>query len=660
MLKNINLIYYISTISLCILLSIDILSAKETDYLNLKKISFNYSKKTQEYILVVHSIDPSTSRLKFDRSNIEVQLETKNNKMLKKSITRNDLTVINIGDFIYKGSEKHTMFRFNILLDNSVSIDDQSLQYIELILSKFIKKIPLAFEAQMIKFSSTIQSKSGYIKNKNIFIDYIKRRYKRGQVTALHDSIVMAIQDLAISDMVYFKFIVVITNNFDTGSQKYHDPKVFKTFFETECLHYNIPVFIVGISDQVNQTLLKTITDKNGLYIHVNNLTSKQELAKSCDTIANIINDTFIFRIPAIGTKYEDLRTIYLLKKNSVSKYEIIQNFIIEPIETNNSQLKTKKKYNYVMNEKKSYSLYIKTIPENANIVITNFNKEYYEGIKIFPGNYEVICSKEGYKVRRDYICIKDEDYYKTITLEKKNIFKPTKFKFPKKINYKVLQHGKFICYSRLHFDTLGSEYYQLSMHNDVTNHGNNLKLSTYIRIKDLFFESSISHEGRKKLNEIKVRKDDYSLGLLSSQIYEFTDYSAGQNRAIRNETEIATPYKNADLLSLFILLSKSVNDNKQLYSDKINLFVNKTSYIVACNCLGTVPYHYKGNKIQTRKFALTYQYGRKQHVDSDNITLVTLYIYKNLQEYTFPVCFEFCGYNHDIFKCVATDLMNK
>jgi len=315
-------------LTLIFTLSITFLAhARTAGYYNFQMIGFYYSQKTNEYIIVAHSTDMSTSRLAFDRDNVHVLLETKDGKK-NTLIDRNDITIVSIGDFIYKGAEKHTLFRFNMVIDNSGSIDDRSVGIIETILTTFMQKIPLAFEAQIIKFSETIQSKSGFIKDKNKLLAHITKRYDRGQ-TALHDAIALGLDELkATSDDVYFKFMVVFTDGSDNSSKKYKDPNVFVNKVQTDCKKNNIPLFIVGVTDNVKQALLKAITQNIGLYEHVNVL-NPVDLNKAFDTIANLISDTFIFKIPAVGPAFDNLQVIYLVKKKLSGKTATIQDFII-------------------------------------------------------------------------------------------------------------------------------------------------------------------------------------------------------------------------------------------------------------------------------------------------------------------------------------------
>jgi len=318
---------YLLSIIITILCTCTVYS-REAAFYNFQMIGFYYSKKTSEYIIVAHSTDMTTSRLKFDRDNVHVIFETKDGKK-SNLIDRNDITIASIGDYVFKGAEKYTLFRFNMIIDNSASIDDNSVSIIENILTTFMQKIPLAFEAQIIKFSETIDMKSGFLKDKKKLIGHINKRMERGQ-TALHDAIALGLNELKVTsdDNVYFKFMVVFTDGCDNSSEKYKDPNFFISKVQNDCKKYNIPIFVVGVTDNVNQALLKKITQHIGLYEHVNRF-DQLDLNKAFDMIANLINDTFIFKIPAVGPAFNDLQVIYMVRKKLSGNTETIQDFVI-------------------------------------------------------------------------------------------------------------------------------------------------------------------------------------------------------------------------------------------------------------------------------------------------------------------------------------------
>ena len=301
--------------------------AREAVFLNFQMVGFYYSQKSNEYIIVAHSTDMTTSRLAFKRDNVHAIFETKDGKK-SNLINRNEISIVSIGDYVFKGAEQYTLFRFNMVIDNSGYIDDNSVGIIENILTTFMAKIPLAFEAQIIKFSDTIQLKSDFLKDKKKLTGYINQRIERGQ-TALHDAIALGINELKLTtEDVHFKFMLVFTDGCDNSSQKYQDPNFFISKVQNDCKKNNIPIFIVGVTDNVNQALLKEVTNNIGLYEHVSHF-NHANLEKAFDLIANLIDDTFIFRIPAIGPAFNDLQVIYLVRKKLSGKTETIQDFVI-------------------------------------------------------------------------------------------------------------------------------------------------------------------------------------------------------------------------------------------------------------------------------------------------------------------------------------------
>ena len=322
---------------------------KEFSYKNFKKSSSYYSIRKNQYILVAHSLNSSTSRYNFDRDNVHVVLNSKNDKS-KILVNRDNLTIINIGDFVYKGAEKYTIFKFTMVIDNSGSIDDENLQILENVLTKFIKSIPTAFEAQVIKFSQGVQLKSAFLKDKNKIIEQIHQRYER-DTTSLYDSIFVGVKELEATDSedVFFKFCLVLTDGVDTSSIKYKDPNLFINKIESYCLKYKIPIFIIGITDNVNTVLLERLTKNIGLFEQVANY-SEADLEHPFEIIIHMINNTYIFRIPAIPD-FENLDNVFLVKK-CIDKYEIIQDFIFSTKTQVTERNKDERKSNTFQNEK--------------------------------------------------------------------------------------------------------------------------------------------------------------------------------------------------------------------------------------------------------------------------------------------------------------------
>ena len=142
--------------------------------------------------------------------------------------------------------------------------------------------------------------------------------------TALYDAIDIALQEIKhLRDEVPLRFSVVLTDGKDTASKKNADPDLFKNKIRHECRKHFIPLFIVGITDNVNSALLSEIGGF-GLYQYI---TDFSNLDYALQTILKTIKDTFIFKIPITGN-YSDLKAIYLIKKRPDGSSETIQDFI--------------------------------------------------------------------------------------------------------------------------------------------------------------------------------------------------------------------------------------------------------------------------------------------------------------------------------------------
>ena len=63
--------------------------------------------------------------------------------------------------------------------------------------------------------------------------------------------------------------------------------------------------------------------------------------------------------------------------------------------------------------ETKLYSLMIMTVPYNAKINITNIKQQYYDGIKLKPGKYNIEITADGYYPKTVYLNLKSDDTIK-------------------------------------------------------------------------------------------------------------------------------------------------------------------------------------------------------------------------------------------------------
>lgn len=298
-------------------------SGRKPMYMNMQKLVLYHSKKTNEYYLAAYSTDKSTSLGNLDTMNVHVLLEMGDS--VKKMIDNEDLKIACLGNMYNKViGEKTTLFRFNLVIDNSGSIDLPSLSHVQSTLKKFIELIPLVFEAQIIRFSGDIQLKTKFTKDKQELINAVTQQQPQGG-TALYDAIDIAVQEIKyLGDEVPLRFSVILTDGKDTASRRNTDPNLFKDKIKNECRKHFMPLFIVGVTDDVNSALLSEIAGF-GLYQHIRDF---PDLDQAFQVILNLIKDTYVFKIPAVGN-FSDIKTIYLVKKTPAGNTETIQDFIV-------------------------------------------------------------------------------------------------------------------------------------------------------------------------------------------------------------------------------------------------------------------------------------------------------------------------------------------
>ena len=298
-------------------------SVRKSMYLNFQKLVLYHAKRTNEYYLAVTATDDSTRPANFDTMDVHIKLEMRDGESML--IDNGDLKVTNLGNMYNKViGEKNTLFRFTMVIDNSGSIDPTSLGYVQHTLKRFIELVPLVFEAQVIRFSDQVQPLTTFTKNKEELINAITQPLPQGS-TALFDAIERGVQELKYKqDEIPLRFEVVLTDGLENASVNNRDRDTFKSKIISECRQNYIPLFIVGVTDNVDAQLLTEIAGF-GFYYPIKKF---PDIDKAFNLIMNVIKDTYVFKIPAVGN-FNDIRTLYIVKKTPAGNLETIQDIIV-------------------------------------------------------------------------------------------------------------------------------------------------------------------------------------------------------------------------------------------------------------------------------------------------------------------------------------------
>jgi uncharacterized protein YegL len=306
-------------ILMCIPVGVIAQNSQQSMYRNFQKLVLYHAASANEYYLAVIATDDKTRIANFDTMNVHIKLEMMEGE--SRFIDNEDLKIICLGTMYNEViGRENTLFRFNLIIDNSGSIDQQSLGYVQHTLKRFIELVPLVFEAQVIRFSQNIQLKTPFTKDKNALIDAITRSLPQG-ATALFDAIDLGVQELKTKkDEIPLRFAVVLTDGKNNASVNNPDPVAFKNKITNECRQYYIPLFIVGVTDSVDSQLLNQLA-KYGFYRHIKKF---PDIDQAFRKILQVIKDTYIFKIPAVGN-FQNIKTLYIVQRTPGGNIQTIQ-----------------------------------------------------------------------------------------------------------------------------------------------------------------------------------------------------------------------------------------------------------------------------------------------------------------------------------------------
>ncbi|KOR30145.1 hypothetical protein TI03_00270 [Achromatium sp. WMS1] len=287
--------------------------------LNFQKLAIYYSRQDNVYWLAMLAINPDYQNPQMDTlAEHAIKIVTKNET--EHVIPATKLTIIPLGQMNYRAASQYTLFRVNLIIDNSSSISDANLDKVHNVLERFIKRLPVAFEGQIIHFSDDVQ-KLPFTKDKNTLINQIKQPYQRSG-TALYDAVAAGVQELQFSDpKIPLKFSVVFTDGEDTASKRFQSSQSFIDYITRETSKAQIPLFAVGVGGADEQVL--TNITKYGMYLHSN---AFPDIDRAFDTLNRVINDTYLVKIPAVSS-LDQIECIYLMKRGLSSKYSLVQDF---------------------------------------------------------------------------------------------------------------------------------------------------------------------------------------------------------------------------------------------------------------------------------------------------------------------------------------------
>ncbi len=294
---------------------------------NMQRLACHYSPDRGELILAMMSMSEQThpkDNFQF-RYELEVLLEV--NAERKSLVENGDLRIAVIGDMVREVDRRHTLFRFNLVMDESGSIDNQSLEGARKIITNFFERIPVSYQAQIIRFTDSPQVLTPFTNDRDVLLAALNQPRASGG-TAFYDAMDQALTELKQAEgTVPLQFTVGFTDGQDTTSQRFTNFDDFKRKVHMVTRNEQMPIFLAGIGEGVNHKLLKEVTGSFGFYVP---LKSIDEIENLFEIVANSIEKTYIISIP-ISSTHQGLQTVYIKRRKSNGKHETIQDVPLSP-----------------------------------------------------------------------------------------------------------------------------------------------------------------------------------------------------------------------------------------------------------------------------------------------------------------------------------------
>jgi hypothetical protein len=304
-------------------------SAQGTQLKNFQHLVCSYSPNSGELALALLSTSNKTDPTKEPglASAIEVQLERGGERL--GTVEAQHLKTAVLGNFRAEIDRKYTLFRFNLVIDESTSIETPDLLEARDIIDGFLKRIPVVYEAQIIRFSTSVAPPSVFTN------DVAALRQALGQSrltggTDFYNALSRAVRELSARNAqqkLPLQFIVAFTDGADTSGSDFTS---FKHSLQQAIQHEQIFLFIAGIGTEggIQHAQLGELPGSMGYYYR---LPSVSEINQLFDTVAQMLDKTYIVRIPTVSS-HSGADKIYISRKKPVgSGYDTLQDIVLPP-----------------------------------------------------------------------------------------------------------------------------------------------------------------------------------------------------------------------------------------------------------------------------------------------------------------------------------------
>jgi hypothetical protein len=301
---------------------------------NMQNLVCHYSPEQGELSLALLALGTATHpRQSYAfRDELEVKLEIDADKSV--IIDRASLKVAVLGDYRSAVDRKYTLFRFNIIMDESGSIQMADLDAARKTIQRFLEKIPVTFEVQLVRFTNQVSVATGFTNNLTTFLAALNAPRLEGD-TAFYDAFDQGMKELihAAGTSVPLRFMIAFTDGADNASTRFADFADFKQKIQLQAEREQVFMFIAGIGtgngteSGIQHHLLEQIPGKMGIYYPLQKVPDVDQLFEQ---VANALDRTYIVRIPIVSS-HRGTKTVYILRRKSSGGHDVVQDIPLPP-----------------------------------------------------------------------------------------------------------------------------------------------------------------------------------------------------------------------------------------------------------------------------------------------------------------------------------------
>lgn len=284
-------------------------NSSQSQFGNFQHLVCNYSTESGELSLALLSTSTQTDpkRVPDLKNKIAIKLEIDAER--SEVVPAEELKVAVLGDYRAKADRKYRLFAFDLVIDESNSIETPDLLKARSVIEGFLRRIPVVYEAQIVRFTDQVATPGVFTND----VEELRRALGPGESrlrggTSFYAALERAVRELSANEQP-LRFIVAFTDGADTSNRSFNE---FKRSLQQTIQHEQIFLFIAGIGTEggIKHDELRQLPGSMGVYFQLDQVPDVDQVF---DQVAQILDKTYIVRIPVLSS-HRGAKKVYVLR----------------------------------------------------------------------------------------------------------------------------------------------------------------------------------------------------------------------------------------------------------------------------------------------------------------------------------------------------------